>query len=73
MLDRVWKANTIANEFRRDEIRFSPNIFYKLDDFSDDPPEGVCMVRVDNSAEGYFYMWDNNKFANRLEMMDPFV
>ena len=30
-------------------------------------------IKVDNKEDGYYYMWDLNKFSSRVEMMRPLL
>ena len=58
----VRDANLLAAEFRRDDIQFSPNLYPQRSDFGDKFTTLTFAVRVDNHAEGYFYIWDADKF-----------
>jgi len=65
----VRDANLLAAEFRRDDIQFSPNLYPQRSDFGDKFTTLTFAVRVDNLTEGYFYIWDADKFSNRVDLI----
>lgn len=59
----------IAAEFNRD-IRFNSQLTSAMPDFGDIKAEKrIFQVKVDNREDGYFYVWDPEKFVNRVDMM----
>lgn len=69
ILPLVREANMIAAEFNRD-IRFNSNLTSAMPDFGDLKAEKrIFQVKTDNREDGYFYVWDPEKFTNRVEMM----
>jgi len=69
LLPLVREANMIAAEFNRD-IRFNSQLSSAMPDFGDIKSEKrVFQVRTDNREDGYYYIWDPDKFTNRVEMM----
>ena len=59
----------IAAEFNR-EIRFNSQLTSAMPDFGDLKAEKrVFEIKVDNREEGYFYVWNPDKFVNRIELM----
>ncbi len=69
ILPLVREANMIAAEFSRD-IRFNSQLTSTMPDFGDIKAEKrIFQIKVDNREDGYFYVWDPEKFVNRVEMM----
>ena len=69
LLPQVREANLIAGEFDR-KITFSSQLTSQLPDFDEvKNMKKEFKIKVDNREEGYFYVWDADKFANRVYMM----
>jgi len=69
ILPLVREANMIAAEFNRD-IRFNSQLTSAMPDFGDIKAEKrIFQVKVDNREDGYFYVWEPDKFVNRVELM----
>lgn len=69
ILPLVREANMIAAEFSRD-IRFNSQLTSAMPDFGDIKAEKrIFQVKTDNREDGYFYVWEPDKFVNRVEMM----
>lgn len=69
VLPQVNEANMIAAELKR-EVRFNVKMVSTMPDFGDlKDSKREFKIKVDNKEEGYFYMWDPEKFTNRLFMM----
>lgn len=69
MLPQVNEANMIAAELKR-EIRFNVKMVSTMPDFGDlKDSKREFKIKVDNKEDNYFYMWDPEKFTNRLFMM----
>ena len=59
----------IAAEFTRD-IRFNSQLTSAMPDFGDLKAEKrIFQIKVDNREDGYFYVWNPDKFVNRVDMM----
>lgn len=59
----------IAAELGR-EIRFNVKMVSTMPDFGDlKDSKREFKIKVDNKEDGYFYMWEPDKFTNRLYMM----
>ena len=59
----------IAGEFDR-KITFSSQLTSQLPDFDEvKNMKKEFKIKVDNREEGYFYVWDADKFANGVYMM----
>jgi len=69
ILPLVREANMIAAEFNRD-IRFNSQLTSAMPDFGDIKAEKrIFEIKVDNREVGYFYVWNPDKFTDRVEMM----
>ena len=69
LLPQINEANLIAAELKR-EIRFNAKMAAVFPDFGDlKEAKSDFKIKVDNKEDGYFYMWDDDKFTNRLFMM----
>lgn len=69
ILPQVREANLIAGEFDR-KITFSSQLSSAMPDFDDmKAQKREFKIKVDNREEGYFYVWDADRFANRVYMM----
>lgn len=65
----VREANVMAADFNRN-IRFNSQLTSQMPDFGNLKAEKrVFQIKVDNSEDGNFYVWDPEKFTNRVEMM----
>jgi len=69
VLPLINEANLIASELKRD-IKFNVKMTRVMPDF------GALMesrtdifVKIDNKEDNYYYVWDADKFQNRLYMM----
>ena len=65
----ICNANILADELKHDDIHFSPNLDPNKYDKGDKCTKINFAVRVDNRAEGCFYIWDFDKFKNRVDKM----
>jgi len=75
----VNEANLIAQEMKRD-VKFSTKLVKTLPEHRGTSGESLTemgkteiLIRVDNGEVGYYYMWDEDKFQNRLYMMRDLV
>lgn len=69
ILPQVREANLIASEFDR-KITFSSQLSSVMPDFGDmKSQKREFKIKIDNKEDGYFYVWDPEKFANRVYMM----
>lgn len=69
VLPLVHEANLIAKELKRD-VNFSTKMTRIVSDYGSlQDARTDCLIRVDNKEEGYYYMWDADKFQNRIIMM----
>ena len=69
LLPAVREANIIATEFKR-KIVF--NAFLDTEPVEEGPitdAKKFFALKVDNHEDGYFYVWDVNKFTTRLDIM----
>jgi kinesin family protein 13 len=72
----IVETNLIARELKRD-ISFNPYLSYQFSDVHDLQEEAkdenskmlILKVKVENHEEGYFYMWDMEKFLSRYFMI----
>jgi len=65
----VNEANLIAAELKRN-IRFNTKMIRVMPEFGNilDSKTDI-MIKVDNNEDNYYYQWQSEKFANRLEMI----
>lgn len=72
VLPLVNEANLISQELDRN-VRFNVKMVRDMPEFGGEMAESTTnvMIRVDNkeTGVGYYYMWDAEKFENRLPMM----
>jgi len=70
VLPMVNEANLISQELKRD-IKFAVNLVREMPEGSTDMSEArtAIMVRVDNKEDGWYTMWDQDKFDGRMHMM----
>ena len=69
VLPLVHEANLIAKELKRN-VNFSTKMTRIVSDYGSlQDARTDCLIRVDNKEEGYYYMWDADKFQNRIIMM----
>ena len=69
ILPMVNEANLIAAELKRN-IRFNTKMIRVMPEFGNilDSKTDI-MIKVDNNEDNYYYQWQSDKFANRLEMI----
>ena len=75
LLPLVKEGNISAEELIR-KIEFEPTIVHEVDEKPGQSPldelknsKSVVKVRVNNKEDGYHYLWDPEKFTNRLYMI----
>ena len=71
VLPLVQEANLLSTEFSRN-IQFKSQITGDIPDFADGnvkANKAVFKIRVDNHEDGWFYIWEPDKFVSRVEMM----
>jgi len=69
VLPLVHEANLIAKELNRN-VNFSTKMTRIVSDYGSlQDARTDCLIRVDNKEAGYYYMWDADKFQNRIIMM----
>lgn len=75
LLPMVKEANISAEELKR-KYEFEPTIVHEIDDKPGQSPleelknsRSKVKVKVTNKEDGYHYMWDPEKFSDRLYMI----
>jgi hypothetical protein len=68
VLPLVNEANLIATELKRD-IKFNTKMIRVMPEFANlmDSRTDI-VIKVDNAEDSYYYIWDTDKFQNRLYM-----
>lgn len=69
IMPMIREANMIAAEFKR-EIRFNSHLTSQMPDFDTlKDRKRVFQIKIDNNEDKYFYIWEPEKFVNRIELM----
>lgn len=69
IMPMIREANMIAAEFKR-EVRFNSHLTSVMPDFDTmKDRKRVFQIKIDNNEDKYFYIWDPDKFVNRIELM----
>jgi hypothetical protein len=70
MIPLVNEANLIAKELDRD-IVFNTKLVRCMPEFDDISTEqkSIVKIQIDNNEDNYYYLWDCEKFKNRLYMI----